>query len=162
MTMGSLAADSGVTRQTIHNLFGTKSAVLDALFDVIAIDGGMEKMREIMTQPSPQAMLQGYVDVFSRFWASNRLLIRRIHGIGAIDPEFGAVIQARNQRRFTAALRVAGRIGERENLEEKAAALAALTSFEFFDAVTESLPDEQRVARIILEMARKLFAISPK
>jgi len=162
MTMGSLAADSGVTRQTIHNLFGTKSAVLDALFDVIAIDGGMEKMREIMTQPSPQAMLQGYVEVFSRFWASNRLLIRRIHGIGAIDPEFGAVIQARNQRRFTAALRVAGRIGERENLEEKAAALAALTSFEFFDAVTESLPDEQRVARIILEMARKLFAISPK
>ena len=162
MTMGSLAADSGVTRQTIHNLFGTKSAVLEALFDVIALDGGMEKMRDIMMQSSPQAMLQGYVEVFCRFWASNRLLIRRIHGIGAIDPEFGAVIQARNHRRFTAALRVVARIGVRGNVEERAAVIAALTSFEFFDALTESLPDEQRVTKTILEIVRNLFVTSPK
>lgn len=162
MTMGSLAADSGVTRQTIHNLFGTKSAVLEALFDVIALDGGMERMREIMTQPSPEVMLQGYVEVFCGFWASHRLLIRRIHGIGAIDPEFGAVIQARNRRRFTAALRVVGRIGAGEDARERAAALAALTSFEFFDALAENFPDEERALEMILEMARKLLAISPK
>jgi AcrR family transcriptional regulator len=161
MTMGSLAAGSGVTRQTIHNLFGTKSAVLEALFDVIALDGGMEKMREIMTQPSPEAMLQGFVELFCRFWAGNRLLIRRIHGIGAIDPEFGAVIQARNLRRFKAAQRIAGRIGANEDIQERAAALAALTSFEFFDALAENLPEE-RAVNTVLEMARKLFAVSPK
>lgn len=162
LTMGSLAADSGVTRQTIHNLFGTKSAVLEALFDVIALDGGMERMREIMTQPSPEAMLQGFVEVFCRFWASNRLLIRRIHGIGAIDPEFGAVIQARNRRRFSAASRVVGRIGAGEDAQEQTAALAALTSFEFFDALAENFPDEERAIGTVLEMARKLFAASPK
>ena len=32
MTMAGLAAESGVTRQTIHNLFGTKTAVLEAVF----------------------------------------------------------------------------------------------------------------------------------
>jgi AcrR family transcriptional regulator len=162
MTMGSLAAGSGVTRQTVHNLFGTKSAVLEALFDVIALDGGMERMREVMTQPSPEAMLQGFVEVFCRFWASNRLLIRRIHGIGAIDPEFSSVIQARNQRRFQAAMRLAGRIGAVEDVRQRAATLAALTSFEFFDALTENSAGEERVAAIVFEMARKLFAGSPK
>jgi AcrR family transcriptional regulator len=166
MTMGSLAVDSGITRQTIHNLFGTKSAVLEALFDVIALDGGMERMREVMTQPSPEAMLQGFVEVFCGFWASNRLLIRRIHGIGAIDPEFGAVIQARNRRRFTAALRVTGKIAEKtgshRNAQERAASLTALTSFEFFDALAENLPGEERAVGIVLEMAHKLFGISLK
>lgn len=162
MTMGSLAADSGVTRQTIHNLFGTKSTVLEALFDVIALDGGMERMRGVMTQPSPEAMLQGYVEVFCRFWTSNRLLIRRIHGIGAIDPEFGAVIQARNRRRLTAALRIVGRISAGEDVQEQASALTALTSFEFFDALAENLRDEERAASIVLELARKLFASSIK
>lgn len=162
MTMGSLAEDSGVTRQTIHNLFGTKSAVLEALFDVIALDGGMERMREVMAQPSPEAMLQGFVEVFCRFWTGNRLLIRRIHGIGAIDPEFGAVIQARNRRRLTAALRIVDRIAAGKNVQERAAALTALTSFEFFDALAENFPDQERVVSIVLEMARKLFASSPK
>jgi AcrR family transcriptional regulator len=160
MTMGSLAADSGVTRQTIHNLFGTKAAVLEALFDVIALDGGMERMREVMTQPSPEAMLQGFVEVFCRFWAGNRVLHRRIHGIGAIDPEFGAVIEARNRRRFGAALRVVGLIekaGAGGNAGERAAALTALTSFEFYDALVENFPDEERAAGTVLEMARKLF-----
>lgn len=158
MTMGSLAADSGVTRQTIHNLFGTKSAVLEALFDVIALDGGMERMREVMTQPSPEAMLVGFVEVFCRFWAGNRVLIRRVHGIGAIDPEFEAVIQARNHRRYTAALRIVGQISSDQDVQEQAAALTALTSFEFFDALSENFPSEQRATGIVLEMARKLFA----
>jgi len=166
LTMSSLAAESGVTRQTIHNLFGTKSAILEALFDVIALDGGMERMRQVMTQPSPDAMLQGFIEVFCRFWSSNRLLLRRVHGIGAIDPEFGAVIQARNRRRFTAAQRIAGQITTGKNIsgqaQEKAAALTALTSFEFFDALAENSVSEERAVSLILEMAQKLFAISPR
>jgi AcrR family transcriptional regulator len=159
-TMASLAAQSAVTRQTVHNLFGTKSAVLEALFDVIALNGGMESMREVMTLPSPAAMLQGYVEVFCRFWASNRLLIRRIHGIGAIDPEFGSVIQDRNNRRFRAAMRIVSKLGCREDAKERAAALTALTSFEFFDALVENLPDEKQAIPVVLEMTRKLFTSS--
>lgn len=156
-TMASLAAQSGVTRQTIHNLFGTKAAVLEALFDVIALDGGMEKMREVMTLPSSDAMLQGYVTVFCEFWSSNRMLIRRIHGIGAIDPEFGAVIEERNSRRFRAATRIASKLGGGERAKERAACLAALTSFEFFDALAGSLTEEKQVIAVVLELARKLF-----
>lgn len=156
-TMASLAAESGVTRQTIHNLFGTKGALLEALFDLIALDGGMERMREAMTQPSAEAMLERLVHVFCGFWASNRLLLRRIHGIGAIDPEFGAVIAARNQRRTLIAARVISRLPASGNAKEKIAALAALTSFEFFDSLVESFLDTDQAEAAILELARKLL-----
>src|ERR1022692_3523277 len=53
VTMASLAAESGITRQTIHNLFGSKKGVLETLFDAIALEGGMERMRAVMTQPRP-------------------------------------------------------------------------------------------------------------
>jgi len=157
MTMGSLAIESGVTRQTIHNLFGTKTAVLEALFDAIALDAGMEGMRDAMTQTSRDAMLERFVQVFSRFWASNRILLRRVHGIGAIDPELGAVLRARNQRRLTAANRIVGRFGFREQAVEKAAALAALTSFEFFDTLAGDSLDEEQASAQVLALARKLL-----
>ncbi|HEX3891085.1 MAG TPA: TetR/AcrR family transcriptional regulator [Terracidiphilus sp.] len=158
LTMSTLAAESGVTRQTVHNLFGTKAAVLEALFDLIALDGGMEKMREAMTQPTAQAMLERFVEVFCHFWASNRLLLRRIHGIGAIDPEFGAVIEARNQRRLGAATRVVSRIGGPGDVAHKAAALTALTSFEFFDALAQNSVDEPAATAVVLDLARKVLS----
>jgi AcrR family transcriptional regulator len=157
MTMSTLAAESGVTRQTVHNLFGTKAAVLEALFDVIALEGGMEQMRDAMTRSSPQAMLEKFVEVFCRFWASHRLFLRRIHGIGAIDPEFGAVIEARNQRRLAAATRIVNRSGGEGNVDQKASVLAALTSFEFYDALAQTSLHEQEAAGIVLELARKVL-----
>src|ERR1700761_5451917 len=66
MTMASLAAESGVTRQTIHNLFGSKRGVLEALFDTLALEGGMERMREVMAQPEPEAMLRAFVRIFCK------------------------------------------------------------------------------------------------
>jgi len=157
LTMATLAAESGVTRQTVHNLFGTKAAVLEALFDVIALNGGMENMREAMTQPTAEAMLERAVAVFCGFWAANRVLLRRIRGIGAIDPEFGAVLEARNQRRVMAATRIVGRFGARGDTKQRVAALTALTSFEFFDGLVEGGLDERRATATVLELARDLL-----
>lgn len=140
-SMESLAKASGVTRQTIHNLFGTRSGVFEALFDQIAREGGMERMREVMTSRDAEAMLDGFIAVFANFWAKNQLLLKRILGIAAIDPEFGNAIDARNQRRHMAATRVVERIGDgvRGQKSETIGCLVALTSFEFFDALVESL-----------------------
>jgi len=135
MTMASLAAESGVTRQTIHNLFGSKRGVLETLFDAIALESGMERMREVMTHQDPEAMLQAFVRVFCNFWEKNRVLFRRIHGIGAIDPDFGELIDARNERRHGAAIRIVRRLKDGGNTDESAATLTALTSFEFYDAL---------------------------
>jgi AcrR family transcriptional regulator len=165
--MDSLARESGVTRQTIHNLFGTKDGVLEALFDKIAMDGGMERIRHVMQQTNAKTMLVGFVEVFTDFWMKNRLLIRRIHGIAAIDPELGAAVEARNRRRQGAAARIVGRLRaiDQNNAEEKRkqiAALYALTSFEFFDALAENYGDEKGAVHVILSLARKALAYHPR
>ena len=157
LTMASLAAESGVTRQTIHNLFGTKTAVLEAVFDLIALESGMERMREVMMLPPGDAQLQRFVEIFCGFWAKNRMLIRRVHGIGAVDPEFGVVIAARNRRRLAAATRIVQRMGE-EDGAQKAAVLASLTSFEFFDALAESCGSEAKAKALVLGLARSPIA----
>jgi AcrR family transcriptional regulator len=162
LTMDSLARASGVTRQTVHNLFGTKTGVLEALFDQLALDGGMDRMRVVMQQTDAEAMLAEFVEVFTGFWTRNRLLLRRIHGIAAIDPELGAVLEARNRRRQMAALRVvdqvSGKGGKREERKQKIATLYALTSFEFFDALAESCGEAKDAAGLLLAITKKAFA----
>src|SRR5580765_5182208 len=74
-SMESLAKASGVTRQTVHNLFGTRSGVLETLFDQIGRDGGMERMRDVMLSRDTKAMLDGFIAVFANFWPRNRLLL---------------------------------------------------------------------------------------
>ena len=140
-SMESLAKASGVTRQTIHNLFGTRTGVLETLFDQIARDAGMGRMRDVMMTSDAGTMLDGFIDAFSNFWAKNRLLLKRIHGIAAVDPEFGEAIKARNQRRKMGATRVIEHFGDsvRGQKAETIACLVALTSFEFFDVLVESL-----------------------
>lgn len=161
-SMESLAKASGVTRQTIHNLFGTRTGVLEALFDLIALDGGMDRMREVMTAGDAEAMLDGFIRVFSDFWAKNRMLLKRIHGIAAIDPEFGKAIQARNQRRQMAATRVVERLDGRahstqaESKTERIAGLVALTSFEFFDAFAESLGGSEMAQKGLPGLIKRL------
>ncbi len=97
-----------------------------------------------MTAADADSMLAAFVDVFTGFWTKDHLLLKRIHGIAAIDPEFGRAVTARNERRKMAATRVierqyAGRpeIGPEERAR-RLACLVALTSFEFFDALVES------------------------
>jgi AcrR family transcriptional regulator len=160
-SMESLAKASGVTRQTIHNLFGTRTNLLETLFDQIARDAGMERMREVMMTSDPQSMLDGFIAVFSTFWAKNRLLLKRIHGIAAIDPEFGDAIRARNQRRRMAATRVIERLDsgvQSMSIEDKCdriVCLVALTSFEFFDALVESQGTVEAAEKQLPELIRR-------
>lgn len=164
LTMDSLARESGVTRQTIHNLFGTKAGVLEALFDQLALVGGMDRMRDVMQQPNTESMLGAFVEVFTDFWAKDRLLIRRIHGIAAIDSEFGAAVETRNRRRQTAASRVVEHLarrngeGEVEDKMQRIATLYALTSFEFFDSLAENCGKAKDAANLVLTLVKKSFA----
>jgi len=167
LTLDALARESEVTRQTIHNLFGTKAGILEALFDQLALDGGMGRMREVMQQSDTEALLAGFVKVFTDFWSKDRLFIRRVHGIAAVDPELGAAVEARNRRRQAAAARVVDRLGgrssdsDRDDRTRRAATLYAMTSFEFFDALAESCGDVKDTAHLVLSLVRNAVASQP-
>ena len=161
MTMASLAKESGVTRQTIHNLFGSKRGVLETLFDSLALESGMDRMRELMTQKSNDAILQEFVQIFCSFWKQNHVLIRRIHGIGAVDPDFGEIVQARNQRRNDAANRIVKRLKGGRGASDAGVALSALTSFEFYDTLTLAGKSNAEVGAIILNLASASLNLYP-
>lgn len=154
LTMDALARQSGVTRQTVHNLYGTKDAVLEALFDELANDGGLGRMPLVMQQTNSGAMLAGLVEIFTGYWSKHRMVLRRIHGIAAIDPEFGRAVAARNNRRRGLAARVVERLhGSVDG--RRSGALYALTSFEFFDVMAEYCGSEEAAARAVLEMVKR-------
>jgi AcrR family transcriptional regulator len=154
LTLDGLAREAGVTRQTVHNLFATKGGVLEALFDQLAMSGGMERMPIVMSQSDPRAMLNGFVEVFCGFWKRDRLLLRRIHGIAAIDPEFGAAVEARNRRRRGAATRIIGLLGK-QDAERRIQALYALTSFEFYDVIVEACGDADGAEGLMRALVEK-------
>jgi AcrR family transcriptional regulator len=166
ISMESLAKAGGVTRQTVHNLFGTRAALLEALFDQIALNAGMDRMREVMTVHSGEGMLDEFIRIFADFWGKNRMLLRRIHGIAAIDLEFGKVVEARNQRRRGAATRVIEKVCSIDGVArtgdkaELVASLVALTSFEFFDVLAESMGGEEAARRTLPGLIRRALRVS--
>lgn len=159
-SLESIARQSGVTRQTVYNLFGTRAGLLEALFDQLAMAGGMERMRSVMQETNAESALTSFVDVFCGFWGKDRLLIRRIHGIAAIDPEFGAAVEARNRRRQGAAARIVGQLdaahGKRTGQEhsQRATTLWALTSFEFFDALADGCGSIAGAAQLVQSLVK--------
>lgn len=167
LTLDALARDSGVTRQTVYNLFGTKAGLLEALFDQLALHGGMQSMRQVMQQSDAETLLEDFVNVFTNFWSRERLFVRRIHGLAAIDPEFGAAVEARNRRRLAAAARVvdrwsATRGGHHATGRTRSiAVLCALTSFEFFDVLAESLGSPRQAALQVLVLVKREFLSQP-
>jgi AcrR family transcriptional regulator len=170
LTMESIAQASGVTRQTVHNLFKTRAGVLEALFDRIAVAGGMTGMQSAiqaaMRQTSPAAIVDGYVRTFAQFWSKDRVLIRRIHGIGATDREVGAAVAARNQRRWKSANRIIDRLSEIDesfsagDRARNLAALYAMTSFEFFDVLAEGLKDPQEAETLLLTLVHTALHVN--
>jgi AcrR family transcriptional regulator len=143
-SVDSVARQAGVTRQTIYNHFGTRSDLIEALFDLMAMRGGMAGMASVMQETDAVVMLRKFVELFVGFWSSDRVAIRRVHALAALDTELGRIDRARNERRRMAANRVldalCNRFGKPE-LPDRAEALALLftvTSFEFFDGFARS------------------------
>jgi AcrR family transcriptional regulator len=99
ISLDAVAKRAGVTRLTVYNQFGSRRALLEAVFDDMAERGGLHRIREAMTSPDPQAALQQIVAIFCDFWSIHRVGLWRLHAISAIDPEFEESLHARNQRR---------------------------------------------------------------
>src|SRR5262249_30190954 len=138
-SMDAVAKQAGLTRQTIHNQFGTRAELIEALFDQMAFSGGIAEMAIAMQQTDPFLMLRKFVGVFVQFWSSQRVAIRRIRALATLDSELDGILRARNERRRNAATRVVDFLSRSSGkpLPDRSSAidfLFAITSFEFFDS----------------------------
>jgi AcrR family transcriptional regulator len=126
-----------VTRLTVYNQFGSRRALLEAVFDDRAERGGLRRVSEAMAAADPAIGLLKLIDIFCEFWSSDRDALARLHGGGINDAELEESIRARNERRRRALSVLVDRMAERKAVRAEARrdlidTLFALTSFHFF------------------------------
>src|SRR5689334_16849877 len=86
-SLDAVAKVAGVTRLTVYNQFGSRRALLEAVFDDIASRGGLAGIADAMAIPDPHLALERLIDLFCAFW-NNDPAVGRLHDAMATDPEF--------------------------------------------------------------------------
>jgi AcrR family transcriptional regulator len=158
-TVDAIAQQARVTRQTIHNVFGTRAGILEALFNDLASQGGMGELAGAFQNRDPQNALSAYITTFAKFWSSNRALTRRIHGLAAVDPDLEKVLRQRSEWRIHGLRVLLGRIRHQEgfcctwDVDIAVRVLYSLTSFEFFDALAGPEQSPEQVSPLVIRLA---------
>jgi AcrR family transcriptional regulator len=123
-----------VSRLTVYNQFGSRRALLEAVFDDRAERGGLHRVAEAMAAADPFAGLQELIEIFCEFWSFDRDALARLHSAGMNDAELEESVRARNERRRRALSVLVNRIADRKEIRAEARkdlvdTLFALTSF---------------------------------
>ena len=136
-TVDAVARRADVARATVYYQFGSKTGLLEAVCDDLADAGGMADLARVFTSPDPQAAVRGFITAFAGFWSADRVVMRRLRALAALDPDVGTVMSARDQRRRDGLGVLISRLPtDRVAAAGQAVAmLYALTSFETFDTL---------------------------
>jgi AcrR family transcriptional regulator len=158
-SLDAVARKAGVVRMTVYYQFGSKSGLLEALYDDIALRGGIARLREAFGESDPWCALCGIVEVLAHMYEGARPVIKRLHGLAALDEEIDRSLRARNDRRREVVRAIVQRLLEDGAAlalpeEDARAVLMMLTSFESFDA----LAGEGRSIASVLPIAQRLVA----
>ncbi|HVC40139.1 MAG TPA: TetR/AcrR family transcriptional regulator [Candidatus Dormibacteraeota bacterium] len=165
-TVESVARRAEVARATIYYQFESKTGLLEALCDALAEAGQLSELGVAFANPEPLGALRAFVAGFGRFWAVDRLAMRRLRALGALDPEVGVVIGARDARRRAGLEVLVGRLEGTERapaMREKVIQLLyALTSFETFDSLAG--PDQSLTAAVddVFRLASLALGLLPR
>jgi AcrR family transcriptional regulator len=131
-SIDAVANQAGVARMTVYYQFGSKRGLLEALFDDLAERSLVSRLLPAFAQADPRAALDALVAAFAGFWTSERVVIRRLRALAALDPELDEAIRARDERRRGGLRTTLGRFLP-DPSEDLVALLHTLTSFETFD-----------------------------
>ena len=149
-TVDAVARQADVARATVYYQFGSKTGLLEAVCDHLADIGGLAGLAEVFTDPDPRQALRRFVACFGEFWAADRPAMRRLRALALLDPDVGAVIAARDQRRqqglTVLAARLTGAPPAGPGLDGTVRTLMTLTSFETFDTLAG--PDQEITAAV--------------
>lgn len=99
-TADAVAKRAGVARAAVYYRFGSKTGLLEALCDDLAAAGQMGELPAVFTAPDARDALHRFVAAFARFWEADRVVMRRLRSLAHLDPDVGAVIAERDDRRL--------------------------------------------------------------
>lgn len=170
VSVPAIARAADVSRDTVYRQFGSKSGLLEAVFDDSAERGGLGRLREAFTAPAAVDGLTVLVAVFCRFWSSDPPIHRVLRALGALDPELATALQARDDRRRQGLRVLCGRIAEQvrpcppplgvDQLDDTVDLLHTLTGFATYDQLQTSRSAED-VAALLHRAVRDIAHLDP-
>lgn len=159
LSVEAAARKSNVARMTVYYQFGSKAGLLEALYEHLVARHDNTQLVDALRNPDSLAALLDFIDVFIRVWGSDRVVIRRVHALAALDTALAQSVQARNARRRqeleTILKRVRGRYGHPgfTKFSEAVEIVYMLTSFETFDQLAGATRRAGDVADTIKRLA---------
>ena len=161
-SIDAVARRADVARMTVYYQFGSKRGLLEALFDLLAARGGLHQLPSAFQQSDPKVALDRLIEIFAHFWSSDRVVMRRLRAMAALDPELDQVLRERSEglrnglRVIVSRLPKGGApIGETVDL------LFALTSFENFDLLAGKARTPEEVGPLVKRAAAAIVAARP-
>jgi AcrR family transcriptional regulator len=150
----------------VYHQFGSKTGLIEAVFDSLAIvRRGVRELVAALALSDPAETLAAFVRTFADVWQEDRLVIRRLAGLAALDPEFSAVWHARESRRREGMRQIVMRVAaarrrsSRPDVEAATAALYAIISPEGFEAIAGEGRTFGDVEPIVHQLARSSLGL---
>jgi AcrR family transcriptional regulator len=138
-TIESVAREAGVARMTVYYQFSSRQGLLEAVYDELGARGLVQELPAVLTATNRRDAIERYVYAFCRFWAADRLVMRRVRALARLDPDFEAGVHARDERRRQICRTVLSRYGSGSSpfsvTGDTMDVVLMLTSFETFDAL---------------------------
>jgi AcrR family transcriptional regulator len=160
----AVAREAHVARLTVYDRFGTREALLEAVFDVLAESGGLIRLPEAFTQDDPIAGLEQFIAIFCGFYSAHRGVLRRLHALEVLGRGVAAETD-RNSRRLQGVRVLLGRVASAGDLDlgtdEVVHAVHALTSFAFVDEFAGPGRDPASVAPQIVGLVMAVAHLDP-
>lgn len=151
-SLDAVAREAGVTRLTVYNRFESKRGLLEAVFDDMALRGGLFDLRSVMAEPDVAKALPRFISVFCQFWTSHGKVFPRFSAVAKLDEEIAQSLKQRTERRRQALTMLVGRLAAIQDQPGLVDVLFALTSFEMFDMLSARRRSAAAVEALIQQL----------
>jgi AcrR family transcriptional regulator len=165
-SLEAVARRAGVTRMTVYNQFGSKSALLGELFDLLVEREAFSQMPTVFQQKDVGGAFDAFVGILGRFYTDNRPLMIRMSAVAGLDPDLDEAMRSRNLRRRRGVETLVQRLDRAHRPavteSELVNTLDVLLSFTTFNAIAG--PDRTPKAAVphMRRMIRSVLGLPPR
>ena len=163
-----VARRADVARATVYYQFGSKLGLVEAVLDDIERRAGQDRVVAAVALPDAVTATRCAFEEGSRFWAAEHVLVRKLIGLAAADPETRRLVRERDRNRLALITRLAERLAAQRRLrpdcsvEEAVQTLWLLSSFEAFDQLfTGQQLDADSIAARLYGLVERALLRSP-
>jgi AcrR family transcriptional regulator len=158
-SIDAVAREAGVARLTVYDRFGTREALLEAVFDDLGESGGLTQLPEAFGEPDANDALERFVVIFCGFYSTHRVLLRRLNALAVLG-RGAAGHTDRNPRRLQGLKVLLGRVAAAGNPNAGSAEVLhtvhALTSFAFVDEFSGLGTDPRNAAPRLVALVKEV------